>query len=190
MFYMLMILSLFARTNGEIIETCTKEEPCEELTQPFDLPGSKAEWVKAFENIKIVIQQIKTSLRDHGLGPFLGEMADIVKLPGTRSDWAGLLQDVTLETLLNAWNQFLQNIKSVQVSSILQLLNVPGTPSEWKKTFETIQDSFGAEGRLADLVWYFVGAPGSQEQWRGVVQNMQYKIGSLKNIIVEAGDLF
>ena len=65
---------------------------------------------------------------------------------------------------------------TVQVSTILQLLNVPGTPSEWKKTFETIQDSFGAEGRLADLVWYFVGAPGSQEQWRGVVQNMQYKL--------------
>ena len=80
--------------------------------QSFELPGSEAEWAAAIENMKIFAKQIKTSLKELGLGPFIGEISEMVDLPGSRSDWTRLLQDVTVEKLIDSWNMFLWNMKT------------------------------------------------------------------------------
>ena len=118
--YVLTILLLISPSICKNEETCTKEEPCKGTTQKgseklkniLGLPGSDAEWVAALQNVKMFVKQIKTSLTELGLGPFLGEIAQLAGLPGTSADWIRMFKDVTMEKVSDSWNEFLFNIRN------------------------------------------------------------------------------
>ena len=78
----------------------------------------------------------------------------------------------------------------VEVSTILQLLKLPGSASEWRRSYETILGSVWVweEGVVVDFVWYsvqFVGAPGDLKDWSEVVKNCMDNILYLQTILTE-----
>eukprot|EP00091_Calanus_sinicus_P007589 TRINITY_DN18702_c0_g1_i1.p1 TRINITY_DN18702_c0_g1~~TRINITY_DN18702_c0_g1_i1.p1 ORF type:complete len:119 (-),score=28.29 TRINITY_DN18702_c0_g1_i1:126-458(-) len=71
------------------VDTCTSEEACDKPIQEenkifknvLGLPGSDAEWAAVLENLKMLAKQIKTSLRELGLGQFVAELAEMGDYP-------------------------------------------------------------------------------------------------------------
>ena len=74
----------------------------------------------------------------------------------------------------------------VPLSTILQLLKLPGSTTEWGKSYQTIKDSVVGQGGVADLVWFlvqFVGAPGDQGEWKGVIETVADKVVIFQNML-------
>jgi hypothetical protein len=64
----------------------------------------------------------------------------------------------------------------VHLSTILQVLKVPGSEQEWKARYETVLETIGGWEGMTGMVWnslQFVGAPGSQEEWNSIVKKLQ-----------------
>ena len=76
------------------------------------LPGSDSEWTQVLENGKLLAEQIRTSLKDDGLGQFVGEIAKVAELPGTMKDWGRKFEEVSRENVFGAWNDFLVTVGS------------------------------------------------------------------------------
>ena len=60
--------------------------------------------------------QIKTSLRELGLGQFVAELAEMAGLPGTKTDWMWMFTGITLETIGDGWNEFLFKLKDGKIN--------------------------------------------------------------------------
>ena len=76
----------------------------------------------------------------------------------------------------------------VEVSTILQLLKLPGSASEWRRSYETILGSVWEEGVVVDFVWYsvqFVGAPGDLNDWSEVVKNFMDNVLYLQTMLTK-----
>ena len=99
--------------NVESEGTCFKDGGCERMLLPgLGLPGTESEWGVVGENMKKFLIQMKTSLRELGLAQLIGEMAEMGGLPGTKTDWMWLFTGVTIETVLDQWNEFIFNLKN------------------------------------------------------------------------------
>ena len=98
-----------------LVDTCTREESCgkqESINKTIlGLPGADAEWSAVLENMKMFATQIKTSLRELGLGQFIAELAEMGGLPGTKTDWMWIFTGVTLESIVDGWNRFMWKIR-------------------------------------------------------------------------------
>ena len=69
--------------------------------------------------------QIKTSLRELGLGQFVAELAEMGRVPGTRNDWMWVFTGITLDTIVDGWNEFMLKIgDGIFFLSCFQLLLV------------------------------------------------------------------
>ena len=117
----LFLATLELCLSQEIVDTCSKEEPCgkEETTirkNTLGWPGTDAEWGLVLENMKMFLIQIKTSLRELGLGQFVAELAEMAGLPGTKNDWMWMFTGITLETIGDGWNEFLFKLKDGKIN--------------------------------------------------------------------------
>ena len=105
--------------SEDLVDTCTREESCGKPIQEentiiktvLGLPGTDAEWDAVLENMKMFATQIKTSLRELGLGQFIAELAEMGGLPGTKTDWMWIFTGVTLESIMDGWNGFMWKIR-------------------------------------------------------------------------------
>merc|ERR1711892_111657 len=182
--------------SEEIVDTCSKEESCGNipdgeptiLKSILGLPGIDAEWGGVLENMKMFTMQIKTSLRELGLGQFVAELAEMAGLPGTKNDWMWMFTGITLETIGDGWNEFLFKLKDVGLSTILAVLKMPGSEKEWKASYQTFMDNFGDQRGIMGVVQtslQFVGAPGSEEEWSNIVTKIGDNLVLLKEFFTE-----
>ena len=123
---MLILLFYISTSTSTSEDTCTKEDSCEGINENengilktyLGLPGSDAEWVDTFDNVIFNIQHyinimfIKMGIKELGLGQVLGEIAQRIGLPGTRDVWTKMFKDVTMDTIVDTWNEFLFNISN------------------------------------------------------------------------------
>jgi hypothetical protein len=119
----ILVITLFLTVlncykSEDMVDTCRREESCGKPIQEEEkiiktvlgLPGTDAEWADVLENMKMFATQIKTSFRELGLGQFVAELAEMSGLPGTKNDWMSMFKGVTLETIVDGWNEFMWKI--------------------------------------------------------------------------------
>ena len=102
------------------MSSCSAQDSCQGLPDEekilvntlLGLPGSDSEWAQVFENLKLLAEHINSSLKDDGLGQFVGEIARVAELPGTMKDWRRKFEEVSKENVFGAWNDFLVTIGS------------------------------------------------------------------------------
>jgi hypothetical protein len=110
-----LLITVFSSClSEELVDTCTREESCKSIQEEntiiktvLGLPGTDAEWNAVLENMKMFATQIKTSLRELGLGQFVAELAETGGLPGTKNDWMSIFTGVTPETIVDGWYEFM-----------------------------------------------------------------------------------
>ena len=88
------------------------------LFSGLGLPGTESEWGVVGENMKKLLTQLRTSLRELGLAQLIAEMAEMGGLPGTKADWMWLFMGVTVETITDQWNEFIFNLKNGKLDII------------------------------------------------------------------------
>ena len=113
----LISLVIISGVNSDQQNSCSKEMHCSagerlSVASALGLPGTDVEWMTTLTNMRMFSKQMWRSLQDLGFGQFMGELAEMTGLPGSKNDWMWMMKGVTLESVQDSWNEFRHKLNS------------------------------------------------------------------------------